>query len=149
MTVFNGLRPRKLMMAVAVIAGLCGIAGPIVAKTTHNPGTIVTGTEEKTVISYLRQNHQLPENYITKKKAREAGWDARAGNLCDVLPGKAIGGDRFSNREGRLPSASKRVWREADINYRCGRRGADRVLFASDGLIYVSKDHYQHFVRVE
>jgi len=123
MKAFNWLRSRKLMMAVAVIAGLCGIAGQIVAKTTHNPGTIVTGTEEKTVISYLRQNHQLPENYITKKKAREAGWDARSGNLCDVLPGKAIGGDRFSN--------------------------ADRVLFASDGLIYVSKDHYQNFVRVE
>ena len=140
---------RSLMMVASVIIGLCGLAGQAVAKTTYKQGTIVAGTDEQTVIGYLRQNHKLPENYITKKKAREAGWDARSGNLCDVLPGKAIGGDRFSNREGRLPSAYKRVWREADINYRCGRRGADRVLFASDGLIFVSKDHYQNFVRVE
>lgn len=149
MKVFNGLRSRTLMMVAAVILGLSGVAGQVVAKTTYNSGTIVLGTDEKTVVSYLRQNHRLPDNYITKKKAREAGWDARAGNLCDVLPGKAIGGDRFSNREGRLPTAYKRVWREADINYRCGRRGADRVLFASDGLIYVSRGHYQNFVRVE
>ncbi|PKE32447.1 ribonuclease [Rahnella sp. AA] len=149
MKVFNGLYLRNLMLAVAVILGLAGVAGQVVAKSTYNQGTIVSGTDEQTVVSYLRQNHRLPEYYITKKKAREAGWDARAGNLCDVLPGKAIGGDRFSNREGRLPAANKRVWREADINYRCGRRGADRVLFASDGLIYVSRNHYQNFVRVE
>ena len=149
MKVFNGLRSRTLMMVAAVILGLSGVAGQVVAKTTYNSGTIVSGTDEKTVVSYLRQNHRLPDNYITKKKAREAGWDARSGNLCDVLPGKAIGGDRFSNREGRLPTAYKRVWRDADLNYRCGRRGADRVLFASDGLIYVSRDHYQNFVRVE
>lgn len=149
MKVFNGLRSRTLMMAAAAMLGLSGMAGQAVAKSTYNQGTIVSGTDEKTVVSYVRQHQRLPDNYITKKKAREAGWDARAGNLCDVLPGKAIGGDRFSNREGRLPAASKRVWREADINYRCGRRGADRLLFASDGLIYVSRDHYQHFVRVE
>lgn len=149
MKVFNGLRTRTVMAAAAFILGLAGVAGPVVAKTTYNQGTIVSGTDEKTVVSYLRQNHRLPDNYITKKKAREAGWDARSGNLCNVLPGKAIGGDRFSNREGRLPVAYKRVWREADINYRCGRRGADRVLFASDGLIYVSRDHYQNFIRVE
>ena len=149
MKVFNGLRSRTLMMVASVVLGLSDVAGQVVAKTTYNSGTIISGTDEKTVVSYLRQNHRLPDNYITKKKAREAGWDARSGNLCDVLPGKAIGGDRFSNREGRLPTAYKRVWREADINYRCGRRGADRVLFASDGLIYVSRDHYQNFVRVE
>lgn len=153
MKIFNGLRSRSfsrnLIMAVSVVLGLTGVAGHVVAKSTYNQGTIVSGTDEQTVVSYLRQNHRLPEYYITKKKAREAGWDARAGNLCDVLPGKAIGGDRFSNREGRLPTANKRVWREADINYRCGRRGADRVLFASDGLIYVSRNHYQNFVRVE
>ena len=98
MKVFNGLRSRTLMMVAAVILGLSGVAGQVVAKTTYNSGTIVSGTDEKTVVSYLRQNHRLPDNYITKKKAREAGWDARSGNLCDVLPGKAIGGDRFSNR---------------------------------------------------
>lgn len=106
-------------------------------------------TAEKNVVSYLQQHHRLPDYFVTKKQARAAGWDARSGNLCQVLPGKAIGGDRFSNREHSLPTASGRVWREADINYHCGRRGADRVLFANDGLIYISRDHYKHVVRVD
>lgn len=105
-------------------------------------------TEQKRVVSYLQQHQRLPDYYITKKQAREQGWDARSGNLCSVLPGKAIGGDRFSNREGRLPTANKRVWREADINYSCGRRGAYRMLYSSDGLIFVTRDHYKNFIQV-
>lgn len=95
------------------------------------------------MVSYLQQHQRLPDYYVTKKQAREQGWDPRSGNLCAVLPGKAIGGDRFSNREGQLPSAGGRVWREADINYQCGRRGADRLLYSSDGLIFVTRDHYK------
>ncbi|CAI1693060.1 MULTISPECIES: ribonuclease [Serratia] len=106
-------------------------------------------TQQQRVVSYLQQHQRLPDYYITKKQAREQGWDARNGNLCSVLPGKAIGGDRFSNREGQLPTAHSRVWREADINYQCGRRGADRLLYSSDGLIFVTRDHYKNFIRVE
>lgn len=106
-------------------------------------------TQQQTVVSYLQQHRRLPDYYVTKKQAREQGWDPRSGNLCSVLPGKAIGGDRFSNREGQLPAAGGRVWREADINYQCGRRGADRLLYSSDGLIFVSRDHYKNFIRVE
>jgi len=138
-------RSLWLILCLELLAG----AFPAVALAQQSDATLVALTAEQTVVGYLRQNHRLPDYYVTKKQVRAAGWDARAGNLCQVLPGKAIGGDRFSNREGRLPSADKRVWREADINYRCGRRGADRVLFASDGLIYVSRDHYRQFVRVE
>lgn len=134
-----------LGLCLGIVAGLFSS----VALAKQSSDTLAALTSEQTVVSYLRQNHRLPDYYISKRQARDAGWDARAGNLCQVLPGRAIGGDRFSNREGRLPSAYKRVWREADINYRCGRRGADRVLFASDGLIYVSRDHYKQFVRVE
>ncbi|MFZ4833284.1 ribonuclease domain-containing protein [Rouxiella sp. Mn2063] len=125
-----------------------GLSSPSYAKQRVD-SVITQLTSEQTVVSYLRQNHRLPDYYVTKKQARAQGWDARAGNLCQVLPGKAIGGDRFSNREGQLPAAPGRVWREADINYQCGRRGADRLLFANDGLIYVSRDHYRNLVRVE
>jgi len=140
---------RKCSIGASLGLGLLAGLFSSVALAKQSSDTLAALTSEQTVVSYLRQNHRLPDYYIGKKQAREAGWDARAGNLCQVLPGRAIGGDRFSNREGRLPSAYKRVWREADINYRCGRRGADRVLFASDGLIYVSRDHYKQFVRVE
>lgn len=120
-----------------------------VAQAKQSADIMSVLTAEQSLVNYLRHNHHLPDYYVTKKTARSAGWNARAGNLCQVLPGKAIGGDRFANREGRLPNAYKRVWREADINYHCGHRGAERVLFASDGLIYISRDHYRQFVRVE
>ena len=105
-------------------------------------------TKQGVVVKYLRQNNRLPDYYITKSKARSQGWDARDGNLCSVLPGKAIGGDRFSNREGILPDASGRIWFEADINYRCGHRGAERLLYSNDGLVYVTYNHYKHFTEV-
>ncbi|PVZ84876.1 ribonuclease N [Serratia sp. S1B] len=106
-------------------------------------------TEQKRVVSYLQQHQRLPDYYITKKQAREQGWNARDGNLCSVLPGKAIGGDYFSNRERQLPTANNRVWHEADINYQCGQRGSERLLYSSDGLIFATDDHYKNFVRVE
>lgn len=144
---------NKWVRASLLMAGLLVVlGGSAMAKMSFfhpSQSNIESLTAEKNVVDYLRQNHHLPDFYITKKQARSAGWDARAGNLCQVLPGKAIGGDRFSNREQSLPSALGRVWREADINYHCGRRGADRVLFASDGLIYVSRNHYKNVVRVE
>jgi guanyl-specific ribonuclease Sa len=68
--------------------------------------------------------------------------------LCRAAPDKAIGGDRFGNREGRLPTARGRVWYEADLDFNCGKRGAKRLLWSSDGLIYVTTDHYQTFREV-
>src|SRR5690554_4448547 len=50
-------------------------------------------TQEKIVITYLKENQKLPTYYITKKEAQKSGWIASKGNLCEVLPGKAIGGD--------------------------------------------------------
>ncbi|MDN0086408.1 ribonuclease domain-containing protein [Yersinia nurmii] len=106
-------------------------------------------TQHEKVVKYLKQNNRLPGFYITKKQAREQGWNPKDGNLCQVLPGKAIGGDRFSNREGSLPKANNRIWREADVNYQCGHRGTDRLLYSNDGLIYLTQDHYKNFVRME
>ncbi|HFI5336330.1 TPA: ribonuclease [Serratia liquefaciens] len=147
---------KRILVAVViaiVIAGFSALRGNDRAIT--NVPAVAEGqsidqlTQQKRVVSYLQQHQRLPDYYITKKQAREQGWDARNGNMCSVLPGKAIGGDRFSNREGQLPAARSRVWREADINYQCGRRGADRLLYSSDGLIFVTRDHYKNFIRVE
>ncbi|MTD25842.1 ribonuclease domain-containing protein [Erwinia sorbitola] len=105
-------------------------------------------TKQQRVADYLRQHQKLPDYYIRKGDARRQGWDPAKGNLCSVLPGRAIGGDRFSNREGGLPEKNGRSWFEADVNYQCGRRGTDRMLYSSDGLIYVTRDHYRHFEQV-
>ncbi|MCW1961030.1 ribonuclease domain-containing protein [Chryseobacterium viscerum] len=102
-------------------------------------------TEEKTVISYVKQNHKLPDYYITKNEARKQGWNPSKGNLCDVLPGKAIGGDKFGNREGRLPDGEK--YFEADVNYHCGGRNADRIIYTQNGDVYLTKNHYKSFEK--
>lgn len=102
-------------------------------------------TDEKKVISYVKQNRKLPDYYLTKSEAREKGWIASKGNLCDVLPGKAIGGDRFSNREKLLPKAGQ--YYEADVNYHCGTRGADRIVFTQDGEVWLTHDHYKSFEK--
>ncbi|PLR32353.1 ribonuclease N [Chimaeribacter californicus] len=136
----------------AWVAGLfIVVAGALALRATPAPAgePVEQLTAQQRVVTYLHQHQRLPDYYLTKRQAREQGWDAHAGNLCRVLPGKAIGGDRFSNREKALPVQPGRVWREADVNYRCGHRGSDRLLYSSDGLIYLTRDHYKNFIRME
>ncbi len=102
-------------------------------------------SSEQIVIPYLKENHRLPDYYITKKEARRAGWKPEKGNLCEVLPGKIIGGDIFTNRQNAVPDKKGRKWFEADLDYNCGNRGANRVIFSNDGLIFVTYDHYNTF----
>jgi ribonuclease T1 len=98
-------------------------------------------------IAALRRDGKLPDRYVTKREAARAGW--RPGDdLCRAAPGKAIGGDRFGNRERRLPVSQSRAWYEADLDFACGRRGAKRLVWSNDGLIYVTVDHYETFKPV-
>ena len=60
----------------------------------------------------------------------------------------SIGGDHFGNYEGLLPDADGRKWKECDVNYSGGYRGAERLVFSNDGLIYYTKDHYESFEKM-
>lgn len=102
-------------------------------------------TKESVVIPYIKKHGELPEYYITKSEAKQKGWVPSKGNLCEVAPGKAIGGDVWTNRQKSLPVKSGRKYFEADLNYKCGNRNADRVVFSNDGLVFVTFDHYRSF----
>ena len=93
---------------------------------------------------YLYLYGCLPDNFITKNEARELGWDG--GSVEDYAEGYAIGGDKFGNREGLLPKADGRQYYECDIDTD-GRdsRGAKRIVYSNDGLIYYTDDHYESF----
>lgn len=92
------------------------------------------------------QNRQLPDKFVTKRAAQAVGWQPGSSLWSmPTLHGKSIGGDRFGNREHRLPAGQ---WREADLDYRGGHRGSKRILFSSDGRRYVTVDHYRTFVEV-
>lgn len=104
-----------------------------------------TYTTPEDVATYLNVYGHLPNNFITKKDAKSLGWDNKAGNLQEVAPGKSIGGDHFGNYEGLLPEAEGRSYQECDVNYAGGYRGAERIIFSNDGLIYYTSDHYETF----
>ena len=96
------------------------------------------------VALYLWTYGYLPGNFITKADARKLGWEG--GSVEDYAPGCAIGGDKFGNREELLPTARGRQYYECDIDTN-GRssRGAKRLVFSNDGLIYYTDDHYESF----
>lgn len=98
------------------------------------------------VSTYIHLYGHLPDNYITKDEAKKLGWDAGKGNLWDVAPGACIGGDRFGNYEGLLPEKKGRQYFECDVDYEGGKRGAQRVVYSNDGLVYYTADHYESFV---
>ena len=96
------------------------------------------------VALYIHTYGHLPGNYITKKDAEALGWPG--GSLEPYAPGKSIGGGRFGNYEGLLPDAPGRKWTECDIDTAGARsRGAKRIVFSNDGLIYYTGDHYESF----
>ena len=97
------------------------------------------------VAEYLHTYGKLPGNFITKNEARDLGWDNSKGNLWDVAPGKSIGGDRFGNYEGLLPDGR---YRECDVNYAGGYRGAERLIYGEDGSIWYTNDHYESFTQL-
>ena len=57
-----------------------------------------------------------------------------------------MGGSRFGNYEGLLPKKSGRKYTECDIDtLGASSRGAKRIVFSNDGLIYYTDDHYATF----
>lgn len=99
------------------------------------------------VALYIHTYGHLPDNYISKKEAQKLGWPG--GGLDDYAYGKCIGGDRFGNYEGLLPSASGRTYKECDIGTLHARsRGAKRIIFSNDGLIFYTDDHYESFTQL-
>lgn len=115
------------------------------AESYVEEGGRYTAPEE--VAAYLHLYSELPENFITKRMATDLGWESNKGNLWDVTDEMSIGGDNFGNREGRLPEQDGRKWYECDVNYDGGYRGAERLVYSNDGLIFYTDDHYETFIQ--
>lgn len=103
-----------------------------------------TYTSRDDVALYIHQYGKLPSNFITKAEAQKLGWSG--GGLEKYAPGKSIGGDRFGNYEGKLPKKTGRTYTECDIDtLGASSRGAKRIVFSNDGLVYYTDDHYNTF----
>lgn len=151
-----------LLLVFSVFSG-CGGAAPDVPSCTAAPAAnaVSLGESDKSspaaldendeytsaadVALYLHLYGHLPQNFITKKDARALGWNG--GGLDDYANGKCIGGDRFGNYEGLLPDAPGREYHECDIDtLHAASRGAKRIVYSNDGLIYYTEDHYESFI---
>ncbi len=103
-----------------------------------------TYTSKDEVALYIHQYGKLPNNFIKKSEAQALGWSG--GGLEKYAPGKCIGGDTFGNYEGKLPKKTGRKYTECDIDtLGASSRGAKRIVFSNDGLIYYTDDHYATF----
>ena len=157
-----------LLLAMVMLLGLFGCGGvPMEDHETESglletlpviDGPEITEPEEtdplideygwyysaEDVALYLVTYGHLPENFITKEEARDLGWEG--GSVERYAEGCAIGGDKFGNREGLLPRADGRQYYECDIDTDgADSRGAKRLVFSNDGLIYYTDDHYESF----
>lgn len=123
---------------------------PVRQETVEAAGIVEDGvydTKEEVAL-YLHLYGRLPDNYITKKEAENLGWDSKKGNLWEVAPGMSIGGSRFGNYEGQLPEEKGRSYYECDLEYDGGYRGAKRLVYSDDGLIFYTEDHYKTFEQL-
>lgn len=148
-----------LILFVAVL-GMNGCAPGIPDETNHvepiEESVVIEAlvaeegfyTSPEEVAEYIHLFGKLPGNYLTKKEARDLGWVSEDGNLWEVTDQMSIGGDRFGNREGLLPQSDGRQWFECDANYTGGYRGAERLVFSNDGLVFYTVNHYESFEEI-
>jgi len=100
--------------------------------------------DRDSVALYIYTYGKLPPNYITKSEAQDLGWEG--GSVERYAPGKCIGGMKFGNYEGLLPKKDGRQYYECDIDTLGeSARGAKRIVYSNDGLIYYTDDHYESF----
>lgn len=118
------------------------------ATTTPTPAPVIDEDgwyySKEDVALYIHTYGKLPANFITKSEAQDLGWSG--GSVEKYKAGAAIGGDKFGNYEGLLPKKNGRKYYECDIDTNGqSSRGAKRIIFSNDGLIYYTDDHYESF----
>ena len=95
----------------------------------------------------LKYNGQLPDYYVSSYDASLVGW--KHGKWpSNFISEKTITSGIYKNFDGHLPQAPDRIWYEADINYKGGRRNKQRIVWSNDGLIFVTYDHYETFYEI-
>lgn len=146
-------RLSALFLALAMLFSLaaCGkqALGAVGFVTGQASGQSVTEdgsyNSKEEVAQYLHLYGHLPGNYVSKQEAQRLGW---SGGSVEPYAGEgtAIGGSSFGNYEERLPEAKGRSYHECDIDT-VGEdsRGAKRLVYSNDGLIYYTEDHYESF----
>ena len=138
--------PAETAAALTLLTDPPQTGAPPDTQAAEVPAEDGSYTDVENVACYLHTYGHLPDNYITKAEAEDAGWISTEGNLWDVSYGSSIGGDRFYNSDGLLPKGEK--YYEADVNYDGGYRGSERIVYTEDGSVWYTSDHYDSFEQL-
>lgn len=95
----------------------------------------------------LMFKNELPNYYVSQKELELLGW-RKGDKVSKFTTKKMFFGGIYKNNNQHLPQAEGRVWYEADINYKSGKRNSQRILWSNDGLIFVTYDHYETFYEI-
>ena len=152
------MRRRRTLRAYLILALFVGVIifpASHLAKRTHDVGAAVQSASQQeqyttrdAVARYICDHGSLPSNYVDKATGtalyeRKTGRSFRKWNFNPwTTLGVMIGGDRFENREGRLPGD---YYREADVDYFGDNRGTNRLVYGPNCEIYFTGDHYRSF----
>ncbi|WP_035055543.1 ribonuclease domain-containing protein [Andreprevotia chitinilytica] len=136
---------RRLLILLALLTSAANAANCRDTASDIARKTGVNANELTSALVSINNTGRLPDQFVTKRQARDAGWQPGR-DLWRVLPNHSIGGDRFGNREHQLPPGGQ--YREADLDYRGGKRGAKRLIFDPRGRRFITVDHYQTFTEV-
>lgn len=143
---------RARIVAGSFLLGFLVVAASAGAQLATDPQALAAFAERSGLrdvsgfvgtVQNLRATGHLPPRFVTKEEAAAHGW--HGGGLCTIWPGHAIGGDLFTNAGHPLP---RRIYREADLDETCSSRGPKRLIFSDDGAIWLTPDHYRHFISV-
>lgn len=152
----NKFIPAIVILIIALLGGILGTGA--ISDTSHADSTFNSDVSHVTVVesgeyvtadevaAYIKEFHKLPGNYITKKEAQSLGWSG--GPLKKYAPGKSIGGDVFTNRQGVLPHIESK-YIECDIDANGTSRGPKRIVYSTeDYKVYYTEDHYETFKEI-
>ncbi len=147
--------PIAVVFLCLLFSPMCGVVSAVTCEQVVRElnRNLSSPVDERELVAILRtlnwdNNRRLPYKFVTRKQALRLGWKPGR-DLWSVegLKGRSIGGDIFRDREQRLPDGG-RTWREADLDYKGGRRGAKRLVYSTDGLRMVTVDHYRSYQEV-
>lgn len=101
-------------------------------------------TTKDDVALYIHTYGHLPDNFITKKDAQALGW--RAGRSSPTHRASALAAAGSATTKVSCPRRTDAPTPNA-TSTRLGAdsRGAKRIVFSNDGLIYYTEDHYKSF----
>ena len=143
------MKVYKLLLSLLLTLGLTSCSAELYTETSYFDSSSeayiseeVETDQKDEVALYIHLYDHLPSNYMTKKEAREQGWEG--GALSQVISGMSIGGDYYGNYEGTLPEDN--TYHECDIDTEGKKsRGAKRIIYSEDGDIWYTEDHYESF----